>query len=65
VSIYRVLSRWRYRGHELGEVFEAYLEPDVERRAIELHVIELIERKDVSIADTEVSAPRDWALTQT
>ena len=65
MSIYRVLSRWRYREHELGEIFEANLEPDVERRAIELRVIELVERKETSIADTEFSPPRDWALTQT
>ena len=65
MSVYRVLNRWRYREHELGEVFEATLEPEVERRAIEMRVIELLERKDISIADTEFSPPRDWALTQT
>jgi hypothetical protein len=63
--VYRVLSRWRYRRHDLGEVFEADLEPDVETRAIELGVIELLERKTTSIAETEFTPPRDWALTQT
>ena len=60
-----MLNRWRYREHELGEVFEATLEPEVERRAIEMKVIELIERKDISLAETQYVPPRGRTLIQT
>ena len=65
MSVYRVLDRWPYREHELGAVFETELEPDVEERAIAFGVVELLERKQTTIAETEVSSPRDWALTRT
>ena len=65
MSVYRVLDRWPYREHELGAVFETELEPEVEERAIEFGVIELLERKQTTIAEIEFSPPRDWALTRT
>jgi hypothetical protein len=41
MTVYKVTGPVAYAGHEPGEEFEAELEPDLERRALERGAIEV------------------------
>ena len=55
---YLVTGHRRYRWHERGTIFEAQLDPDAERRAIERGSIRVLEEIDVRVANYEL--PEDW-----
>ena len=49
MTVYEVIDRKRYRGHEQGTIFEATLDPDAEGRAIRRKAIRIVEAKPVTI----------------
>jgi len=55
---YLVTGKRRYRWHEPGTVFEAQLDPDAERRAIERGSIRVLEVIQVEVGNYEL--PEDW-----
>jgi hypothetical protein len=61
--IYRVIGSWAYREHRPGEVFEATLELDVEKRALDLGVIEIVEHSKPGIRPGSAVLPRGWQMT--
>ena len=64
MSVYRVLGPHRYREHEVGETFEAYLEPDVESRALRHGTLELLERSEPGLQPGSFTFPRGWQAPQ-
>lgn len=58
-AVYKVVGRRRYRGHEPGDTFEARLEPDQERRAINRGDIALVQRIESTLPDG-YQLPKDW-----
>ena len=54
---YLVTGKRKYRGHQPGTVFEAQLEPDAERRAIERESIRVLEEIEVTVGS---HALPDW-----
>jgi hypothetical protein len=56
LSVYRVTGPLRYREHSPGDVFEAVLEPDVEKRAVALGAIRVIDSTPPRIK------PGSWTL---
>lgn len=61
IKRYLVLGERRYRGHEQGTVFEARLDPDAERRAIERGAISLV--GEVTLSAENYELPEDWPLS--
>lgn len=55
---YLVTGKRQYRWHEPGTVFEAQLDPDAERRAIERGSIRVLEEVTVSVENHYL--PEDW-----
>lgn len=55
---YLVCGHRRYRNHEPGAVFEARLDPDAERRAIERGNIRVLDIVEADIGTFAV--PKDW-----
>ena len=62
MSIYRVSGQYRYRDHDVGETFEAYLEPDAEARALTLGTIEIIDRRQVGLRPGSYRLPAGWRI---
>lgn len=62
-AIYRVIGRRAYRGHKPGDTFEARLEPNAERRAIERGDIAMLERIDITLRKGSYALPKDWPPT--
>jgi hypothetical protein len=60
VTVYLVTGRNRYREHAPGERFEAYLEPAVEKRALRVGAIQIIERSTPGLQPGSFTLPRDW-----
>lgn len=73
MSLYRVLGPCRYREHDVGETFEADLEPDAEQRAVRIGTIEVLHRRPSGIRpgsyrlpsrnESALEEPRSGALT--
>jgi len=59
-GVYRVIGRRKYRGHEPGTVFEAYLDPAVEQRAIARNAIELLRRESPTVEPAKYEPPAEW-----
>ena len=55
---YLVTGKRQYRWHAPGTVFEARLDPDAERRAIERGSIRVLEEIEVGVESYEL--PEDW-----
>jgi len=55
---YLVTGKRQYRWHAPGTVFEANLDPDAERRAIERGSIRVLEEVEVRLRS--YGLPRDW-----
>lgn len=55
---YLVTGKRQYRWHAPGTVFEARLDPDAERRAIERGSIRVLEVIEVKVGSYEL--PEDW-----
>jgi len=55
---YLVTGKRKYRWHEPGTTFEARLDPDAERRAIERGSIRVLEVVDSQIGS--YGLPKDW-----
>lgn len=55
---YLVTGKRQYRWHEPGTVFEAQLDPDAERRAIERGSIKVLEEVEVKVGTFDL--PNDW-----
>ncbi len=60
---YRVTGKRQYRWHAPGTVFEAKLDPDAERRAIERGSIEVLEVIQPELQNGSYVLPRDWPHT--
>jgi hypothetical protein len=61
---YRVSGRRGYRGHLPGAVFEAYLDPRAEARAIGRGSITLLERIPADLPPGSYRLPTGWPATQ-
>lgn len=59
-GVYRVIGRRKYRGHDPGTVFEAYLDPAVEQRAIARRAIELLRREAPTVEPAKFEPPAEW-----
>ena len=57
---YLVTGKRKYRWHEPGTTFEARLDPDAERRAIERGSIRVLEVVDSQIGS--YGLPKDWPV---
>jgi hypothetical protein len=57
-KLYLVTGKRKYRWHEPGTTFEARLDPDAERRAIERGSIRVLEEVEVRVGSFEL--PEDW-----
>lgn len=57
---YLVTGKRQYRWHAPGTIFEAQLDPDAERRAIERGSIRVLEEVEVCVENYEL--PEDWPL---
>jgi hypothetical protein len=55
---YLVTGKRKYRWHDPGTTFEAQLDPDAERRAIERGSIRVLEVIEVQVGRYEL--PEDW-----
>ena len=55
---YLVTGKRQYRWHAPGTVFEAKLDPDAERRAVERGSIRVLEEIDIRAGDYRL--PEDW-----
>ena len=55
---YLVTGPRKYRWHAPGSTFEARLDPDAERRAIERGSIRVLEEIEVEVGNYEL--PEDW-----
>ena len=55
---YLVTGKRQYRWHAPGTVFEAKLDPDAERRAIERGSIRVLEEIDIQVKNYRL--PEDW-----
>ncbi len=60
---YLVTGKRQYRWHAPGTVFEAKLDPDAERRAIERGSIEVLEVVQPELQNGSYALPRDWPQT--
>lgn len=61
---YQVTGRFKYRGHEIGSVFEAYLPPGAEYRATQRGSITLLERIPADLIPGSYRLPFGWPNTQ-
>lgn len=59
-GIYLVTGNRQYRGHSPGDMFEAKLDPAVERRAIQRGAIQLLDRVTPALAPGSYRLPPDW-----
>lgn len=59
-SLYLVTGRRRYRNHRPGDKFEARLDPDAERRAVERGDIKVLKRIEITLVEGSYALPRDW-----
>ncbi len=57
---YRVIGKRQYRWHSPGTVFEAKLDPDAERRAIERGNIEVLGVIQPGLQNGSYVLPEDW-----
>ncbi len=57
---YLVTGRRQYRWHKPGTVFEAVLDPDAERRAVERGSIRVLEVVEPGLKDGNYTLPQDW-----
>ena len=60
---YLVTGKRKYRWHQPGTVFEARLEPDAERRAIERGSIQVLEEIEVGVGSYVL--PDGWPCDNT
>lgn len=58
---YLVTGKRQYRWHEPGSIFEARLDSDAERRAIERGSIRVLEEVEVKVESFDL--PDDWPHT--
>lgn len=59
-GVYRVVGRRRYRGHDRGTVFEAEIDPEAERRAIDRGDIVLLRRVVPELVPDSYRINPDW-----
>lgn len=64
-GLYVVTGRRRYRGHEPGEEFEAYIAPNAERRAVDRGDIQLLRRITPGIQPGSYRLPPGWGQSST
>ncbi len=57
---YLVTGRRQYRWHKPGTTFEAKLDPDAERRAIERGSIRVLAIIRSDVEDGSYQLPKDW-----
>ncbi len=57
---YLVTGKRQYRWHPPGTVFEAKLDPDAERRALERGNIQVLEVIQPELRNGSYELPRDW-----
>lgn len=57
---YLVSGRRAYRWHKPGAVFEARLDPDAEKRAIERGAIRVLDVINANIKQEDYTLPNDW-----
>jgi hypothetical protein len=62
-GLYLVCGSRAYRGHQPGETFEANIERNAERRAVQRRDIRLLERITPTIQPGSFTLPHGW-LTQ-
>ncbi len=60
---YRVIGKRKYRWHEPGTTFEARLDPDAERRAIERGSIRVLGVIQPALQNGSYALPDDWPQT--
>ena len=60
MTVYLVRGPLRYRDHDVGEQFEAQLEPDAEARALRHGTIEVIDRKRTGLRPGSYRLPDGW-----
>lgn len=64
MSKYLVIGRARYREHPSGETFEATLDPDAERRAVDRGDIQILDPTPTTIKPGSWTLPSGWHLNQ-
>jgi len=57
---YLVTGTRKYRWHDPGTTFEARLDPDAERRAIERGNIQVVETVQPELQNGSYQLPEDW-----
>lgn len=60
MATYIVRGPLRYRDHDVGEIFEAVLDPDAEQRALRLGTIEVIDPKRTELRPGSYRLPDGW-----
>jgi hypothetical protein len=63
MALYLVRGPLRYRDHDVGETFEAHLDPDVEARALELGTIEVLNPDPPGLRPGSWTLPAGWQTT--
>jgi len=62
-KLYLVTGQRKYRWHDPGTTFEARLDPDAERRAIERGSIRVLEVVQPGLKNGSYALPEDWPRT--
>lgn len=62
-KLYLVTGPRKYRWHDPGTTFEARLDPDAERRAIERGSIRVLEVVQPALKNGSYVLPEDWPQT--
>ncbi len=65
MTVYRVCGSLRYRDHDVGETFEAVLDPDAEKRALQLGTIEVLDAKRTELRPGSYRLPDGWLTEHT
>ncbi len=59
-KLYLVTGKRKYRWHDPGSTFEAKLDPEAERRAVERGSIKVLAVIQSDLADGSYELPKDW-----
>ena len=64
MTIYLVNGPCRYRDHDIGDTFEATLEPDVEARALSIGTISIHDPTPSGLRPGSWTLPRGWLTNE-
>lgn len=60
MTLYQVIGKMGYCGHQPGDKFDANLDPETEARGIRRRNIRVISRKPTALQPGSYTLPRGW-----